>query len=732
MEDYFNQSATSATPLNGISFQTEMDHLYRATSAVSFRERARHTPSEATNATAGTRFKDNDQYIYHTVHLNAKCPPQFLPMTPKEVFEGVTGTCQQCTNDRAHNLDLGRVDSGCEHVSLPDRIVTPKSILASSSSAKAGTAGPSGGAASATGSETPVDFMHESGSNSFGKSVSFDTVNTSIKLVYKDPQEQGNYIKISGVDNKAEESLEYPTKPIVTHDSVSLTKKHKLYDDLYANRLSKDGGGKVAKLPNREVMCYISGRKHTWTAIDWCCNRLLEHGDSLVIVASIRSNGRSLARFATNKSDDSLAGANGGIDTLVGGVTENKIRNSPEWSQACAENIMKYCLAVINPTKIVKISVELCVGTTDEVLSDMFALYQPNIVVTGTKPSKNTPTRPWATKRLTDRLVSSLPVPMIIVPSKNMGNFEKKLFKALDDRMEFINANNKNTILQRDEILKRMDEVGIYSLKDQHEAIIESGSRDDVIKGELKEAILEKQDQKKQMGESGGATNVSDSEDDQDNDEDEDDASEDDISVDSTAPPVFQPKVTDVNGELKRMELEYQLKVYKQFEAFEQEPLNPDSFKDRLCIVMDAASKYGRELADAANNSADKKKSKLFRDYIGVPELQRTKSMVSEAGGMSAAELQEKMIADYNRKKALEAEAKNSAGTDVSQSTGSQRKNAPKILISNAERSPSLSPKSSRGERPSLTASLSQPVVNSAPIIGGKKKRSSLWNFFKS
>lgn len=708
---YFDHKAVS---------KREADHIESVYRTISFGTEPKKERSLSV-ATAATRLhKDRASYTYHDIHLSVPCAPEFRPVLPANLLETAAGICLKCAS---RSGSLPRSESGsmvsCTHIDsnrLANTKGTPKSILAPHSK------------------RTLED-------RNFIKSVSFDTVNVSYsdgqEPLYspRSDEEDEEILQMrsrwrSQIDRSAQLSPsrstspsprsssprldrrkstfvasgpQYPTRPIITHDSCSMAKKHALYDDLYAGRLE----GKVAKLPNRGIMCYISGRKHTWVAIDWCCNQFLQDGDSLVVVASIRPQGRSLARL-NRRQYSSVASA--------GGLTENKVRNSPEWSQATAENIMKYCLAVLNPNKIVKISVDLCVGSTEEVLSDMFALYQPSLVVTGAKPANNAPTIPWATKRLTDRLVSSLPVPMIIVPSKNMGMFETKLFDVLDERMEFVNANNKNVAIQRDELFDRLDAVGCYSLEDQRRVITESGPRDEFIKKDLRDTILEQKKQKEdQRMMEGPRSTYSEESSDEDSD-----GYESEGSVDSTNPPSFQPKKLDVGTDLKRMELEYQLKACQQFEVFEKSPLNENSFKDKVCIVLDAASKYGQELAAAASGGDDA--SRVVRDFIGAPELTRTKSMVTETSTKTDKELQKAMIAKYQQQQ-QQAQAQARAAAKAQPAAQSQvfKKPTPKISIN--DRSPSLSPTSSR---PALIPSTSQPELQ----VRTKKKK-SFWGLFK-
>ncbi|KAG7854946.1 hypothetical protein KL939_004695 [Ogataea angusta] len=246
-------------------------------------------------------------------------------------------------------------------------------------------------------------------------------------------------------------SRQYPTSPIITHDACTLTKKHKDFDKLYLHQL----GSKRPLLPDRNIMCYISGRKHTWVALDWCCNQLLEDGDSMVVTASINPSSRSLfARRLSSSSNQSRD------------ASEEYIRNSPEYAKVVTENIMKYIMAILDPNKVLKITIELAVGGTKDVLKDMYSLYLPSLVVVAAKPTKAASTRSWVTSRVTDRLVKNFHVPVVIVPSLNMDLFEAKLFAVLNKRMDELHQNYDDP-----NFVAELENVGSYKLSDHESAI---------------------------------------------------------------------------------------------------------------------------------------------------------------------------------------------------------------------------------------------------------------------
>ncbi|CUS24869.1 LAQU0S21e00298g1_1 [Lachancea quebecensis] len=74
----------------------------------------------------------------------------------------------------------------------------------------------------------------------------------------------------------------YPSRPCVNHRALAITRSHHDYSDYI-----KEYGGNQTKGSLRTVVCCISGRKHTWSAIDWYVENMARDGDYLVIVSRI-------------------------------------------------------------------------------------------------------------------------------------------------------------------------------------------------------------------------------------------------------------------------------------------------------------------------------------------------------------------------------------------------------------------------------------------------------------
>lgn len=227
-------------------------------------------------------------------------------------------------------------------------------------------------------------------------------------------QELARLLKIS-----KQYAPEYPTRPIVTHRGCTYTKVHRDFENLYLGHI-KTPSGRVHRpvLPSRVILVYISARKHTWVALDWILNHFIEDGDTIIVVAALPP--QLLDRPLRPYSNAACLGP------AMTAKSRLRRRCMPSYSKEIAKNIMTYCMRVIKPGAICKISVELLIGDTKAVLKDMYKLYEPNLICTGSKPSvgKSPPLKSWNSAKLTDRLVKNFPLPVIVVPAINMAGFE--------------------------------------------------------------------------------------------------------------------------------------------------------------------------------------------------------------------------------------------------------------------------------------------------------------------
>ncbi|CCE79714.1 Piso0_001798 [Millerozyma farinosa CBS 7064] len=218
----------------------------------------------------------------------------------------------------------------------------------------------------------------------------------------------------------------YPTTPIITHRGCTYTKTHRDFENLYSYDLfSKEHNYLRPVLPSRTILVYISGRRHSWVALDWVLHNYIEHGDTVVISSAVPPE-----IVASKRRRKSAYSSYRGSNSRV------RSKPKPQYLKLASHNIMRYALEVVNPDIIAKISVDLTVGYTKDVLKDMYKLYEPNLVCLGAKQNSriSAPLRSWRSSKITDRLVKNFPLPVIVAPAMNMRKFELNLADEIQKR----------------------------------------------------------------------------------------------------------------------------------------------------------------------------------------------------------------------------------------------------------------------------------------------------------
>ncbi|ANZ75177.1 BA75_02289T0 [Komagataella pastoris] len=196
-------------------------------------------------------------------------------------------------------------------------------------------------------------------------------------------------------------SREYPTRPVVSLGSYGLTMSHVGVDtpkpvERYpsvsvpesnakkeiSRYLQRVNASVLESTPRyRVILTVISGRKHTWSSLDYILRDLVQDNDHVVVVASLpvreSSNKAKINSSIENRNDKGLYQAPKSFDVDL------------EHTKAVCENIQRYCLETLreshNPAKI-RVSVELLnCKSSKQCLKDMYKLYQPVLTVLGIK-----------------------------------------------------------------------------------------------------------------------------------------------------------------------------------------------------------------------------------------------------------------------------------------------------------------------------------------------------------
>ncbi|KAI5956578.1 hypothetical protein KGF54_001053 [Candida jiufengensis] len=251
--------------------------------------------------------------------------------------------------------------------------------------------------------------------------------------------------------------VHYPTTPISVLRACSITRRHKLYEKLYNGKLFP----LVPVLPHRVILVYISARIHTWVALDWILGKFIENGDKIIICATV--DPAIFEDRKKNRRRKSSGSRSRSPSYFTDPLERYAKRATPENIVTIAKDLIHYVMQVINPDVIARVTIELVAGDTKEVLKDMYKLYEPNLVCTGTKPNKNVgaPLRSWNSSKLTDRLVKNFPLPVIVVPAVNMCDFEIDLQSKINN--ETIEKTKTSLVHDDDEYNENDDTDSIAS-----------------------------------------------------------------------------------------------------------------------------------------------------------------------------------------------------------------------------------------------------------------------------
>ncbi len=270
----------------------------------------------------------------------------------------------------------------------------------------------------------------------------------------------------------------YVPSPLVktntAHNSTKSSIKQEIlkYDKLTAKNFQR-----------RCILCYISGRRHTWVALDYLSTLFLKNGDYLVITASVsESEANRIARHS-NYDDDIYHPRSRSVSNIRASPSRDRGRNRNPLSRiksldpnisinhhlagneidsdnntsaqsaetrrsiaTIAKDIINYVSYLIDPNLVISVRVDIIVGSTKDTLKEGVELYQPTLIVTGAKNTATTTNRSDDSKKLSDRLLVKSPVPVILVPGNTMANFEIKVMKILKGRLKILYDNSNENI----------------------------------------------------------------------------------------------------------------------------------------------------------------------------------------------------------------------------------------------------------------------------------------------
>ncbi|CDO94454.1 unnamed protein product [Kluyveromyces dobzhanskii CBS 2104] len=196
----------------------------------------------------------------------------------------------------------------------------------------------------------------------------------------------------------------------------------------------------LVKTP-RTILVHVSGREHTWVALDWAVAEFADDIDYIVVIANIpgrdwcaRRGSFTRSRSASRSRSRSRSGMASLSRTREFGSDED--RPDAIWSDGYTVGEVKELLnrlreytTFIMGDKKLKLTVEIAVGSTSEILIDSLNAYAPDFFVIGSSTDKDGSGSVVVHKsrHLGPVLMHNFPIPVFFVPARRMGWFEKKL-----------------------------------------------------------------------------------------------------------------------------------------------------------------------------------------------------------------------------------------------------------------------------------------------------------------
>lgn len=282
----------------------------------------------------------------------------------------------------------------------------------------------------------------------------------------------------------------YITNSMASDGFTPLTKNQKRKIKILSERVG------YPNLP-RTILCYIDGRKHTWVGLDWVITNFIADTDHLIVVTSLPSltgkrkqnkyhkhgksqtrNGRTRTRPSLNRMSSSMT-----VSDLESSDSDTSDDESESlWYPGYDFNVLKdkmhrirtyieSILLINKPEKEIKLTIEATVGKTINCLCDMTNIYMPDLIVLSNLNIDTCVN--WKTKSdyVSDKICTSFPIPVIVVPALYMTNFEKKLESKSKELKRTTQRNNNPTIkILNDNPIDTLDKLVVRSLKESIKA----------------------------------------------------------------------------------------------------------------------------------------------------------------------------------------------------------------------------------------------------------------------
>lgn len=294
--------------------------------------------------------------------------------------------------------------------------------------------------------------------------------------------------KSSGAGGKPSDmTLNYPSRPSITHKAISITKEHTDYRKRYTDTNT------------RTVVCFLNGRRHTWATVDWFIKEAARDGDHLVVATNLPMYEELINMLKKNESSETGSTKTKLEEFTFDGKIKNKtpsavvqlpfrqvgmiINELDQLTRYKCENMLNYYAAKCQD-KVMKITIELVKELSAKPLvTHVMDLYRPNFHVVSTISTNLSIKFRNGNVKLPNFLYRHLWVPTVIIPFEfidpyHLGEAKKPMHKTVsistkDDQFAFLDRC----------IIKSLNDVLGTSSKNDHtprgiEDVYEHGNDD--------------------------------------------------------------------------------------------------------------------------------------------------------------------------------------------------------------------------------------------------------------
>ncbi|QLL30816.1 hypothetical protein HG536_0A06310 [Torulaspora globosa] len=191
----------------------------------------------------------------------------------------------------------------------------------------------------------------------------------------------------------------------------------------------------------RTILCHISGRRHTWVALDWTMRRLAQNTDHIVVLANIPRFANSSAGSGNScHHSQARSGRGNQRSSLSGDIKDprnaEEYNDDVEWTSGYGadaisnklEDLFDYIAVIIPKDITVRVTVEIVIGKTKKIILDAMNVYTPEFCTSTTLRWERTDKLvQWKSKNLSDVLCTKYPIPVFVIPVKRMYDLEQEL-----------------------------------------------------------------------------------------------------------------------------------------------------------------------------------------------------------------------------------------------------------------------------------------------------------------